>query len=210
MGDVHQLGVVGIMVDISEEDNPAFDAIFDAAVYNDLKYPKQADEKASTVVNNLNLSGLIPADVASAGYYAYEGSLTTPPCTNIVRWHVMNARASISAAQMEKFRGLMMDSTTNKTLAPNFREIMPAFNEVFACVPGEDAVVVDEDVLVEDKFDEGWIVAVLAIIASIIFLMMFVLKTWKMNELKKELSVVAAGVRNRGRVMSISEDNRKG
>merc|ERR1712019_130914 len=119
--------------------------------------------------------------------------------TNIVRWHVMNARASISEAQMEKFRGLMMDST-NKTLAPNFREIMPTFNEVFE----------EKDVLVEEKFDGGWIVAVLAIIAAIIFLMCFVLKTWKSNELQKELNAVASGgVRNRGRVLSISEDTRK-
>merc|ERR1712087_795334 len=203
MGDVHQLGVVGIMVDISEEDNPAFDAIFDAAVYNDLKYPKQADEKASTVVNNLNLSGLIPDDIATAGYYAYEGSLTTPPCTNIVRWHVMNARASISAAQMEKFRGLMMDSTTNATLAPNFREIMPTFNEVYACVDGED-VVEEEYTLEEDKFDEGWIVAVLAIIAAIVFLMCFILKTWKSNELQKELNAVATGVTGLGEAVGVA------
>lgn len=208
--DFHQLGVVGIMFDISDEDNPAFDAMFDDAVYGDLQYPAGKDVEASTVVKNLDLRGLIPSDIDTAGYYAYEGSLTTPPCTNIVRWHVMNARATISAAQIEKFRGLMMDSATNKTLAPNFREIMPTFNEVFACVPGEDeAVEEEEDVLVEEKFDGGWIVAVLAIIAAIIFLMCFVLKTWKSTELQKELSAIATGVRNRGRVMSISEDNRK-
>merc|ERR1712154_150387 len=187
-----------------------FDAIFDAAHYAQIKYPAGADD-ASVVIDNLDLSGLIPSDIGTAGYYAYEGSLTTPPCTNIVRWHVMNARATISAAQIEKFRGLMMDSATNKTLAPNFREIMPTFNEVFACVPGEDeAVEEEEDVLVEEKFDGGWIVAVLAIIAAIIFLMCFVLKTWKSTELQKELNAVAlGGVRNRGRVLSISEDTRK-
>lgn len=205
--DFHQLGVVGIMFDISDEDNPAFDALFTDEAYEQLRYPGYSDD-ASTVVNNLDLGGLIPDDIATAGYYAYEGSLTTPPCTNIVRWHVMNARASISAAQMEKFRGLMMDSTTNATLAPNFREIMPTFNEVYACVDGED-VVEEEYTLEEDKFDEGWIVAVLAIIAAIIFLMCFILKTWKSNELQKELNAVATGVRGRGRVLSISEDNRK-
>jgi len=63
--------------------------------------------------------------------------------------------------------------------------------------------------LEEDKFDEGWIVAVLAIIAAIVFLMCFILKTWKSNELQKELNAVATGVTGRGRVLSISEDNRK-
>jgi len=204
--DFHQLGVVGIMFDISDEDNPAFDAIFDDAVYDHIKYPAHSGD-ASTVIKDLDLSGLIPSDIGSAGYYAYEGSLTTPPCTNIVRWHVMNARATISAAQLDKFRGLMMSETTNATLAPNFREVMPTFNEVFACVEGED--VAEEHELLEDEFDEGWIVAVIAIIAAIVFLMCFILKTWKTNELQKELNAVSTGVRNRGRVLSISEDNRK-
>merc|ERR1711997_422678 len=204
--DTHQLGVVGIMFDISEEDNPAFDALFDAAHYDQIKYPAGSDD-ASVVVDNLDLSGLIPSDIGTAGYYAYEGSLTTPPCTNIVRWHMMNARATISAAQLDKFRGLMMSETTNATLAPNFREVMPTFNEVFACVEGED--VAEEHELLEDEFDEGWIVAVIAIIAAIVFLMCFILKTWKTNELQKELNAVSTGVRNRGRVLSISEDNRK-
>merc|ERR1712241_1227147 len=102
-------------------------------------------------VEGLDLADLIPLDYATAGYYAYEGSLTTPPCTNIVRWHVMNARASISEAQMEKFRGLMMDST-NKTLAPNYREIMPSFSEVHACTG--DYVTEHTSQAGEGDFDE--------------------------------------------------------
>merc|ERR1712087_409469 len=204
MGDTHQLGVVGIMFDVVEEDNAAFTSLFSA--FDKVRYPPTSDD-ASTVIKDLDLSGLIPSDIGSRGYYAYEGSMTTPPCTNIVRWHVMNARATISAAQLDKFRGLMMSETTNATLAPNFREVMPTFNEVFACVEGED--VAEEHELLEDEFDEGWIVAVIAIIAAIVFLMCFILKTWKTNELQKELNAVSTGVRNRGRVLSISEDNRK-
>merc|ERR1719189_2052750 len=107
------------MFDISEEDNPAFDALFDAAHYDQIKYPAGSDD-ASVVIDNLDLSGLIPADIGTAGYYAYEGSLTNPPCTNIMRWHVMNAKAQISEAQMEKFRLLMASET--QSLAPNYRE----------------------------------------------------------------------------------------
>merc|ERR1712228_194288 len=203
-------GVVGFFFEISEEDNPAFDVLFADDRMDRYEAPLADGEETNELdfIDGFSLADLIPLDYPTAGYYAYEGSLTTPPCTNIVRWHVMNARASISAAQMEKFRGLMMDSTTNATLAPNFREIMPTFNEVYACVDGED-VVEEEYTLEEDKFDEGWIVAVLAIIAAIVFLMCFILKTWKSNELQKELNAVATGVRGRGRVLSISEDNRK-
>merc|ERR1719461_206842 len=73
--DTHQLGVVGIMFDIVEADNPAFDSLF--SVFEDIKYPPKSGD-ASHVVKDLDLSGLIPADVGSRGYYAYEGSLTTP------------------------------------------------------------------------------------------------------------------------------------
>merc|ERR1711978_758498 len=97
-------------------------------------------------VEGLDLADLIPLDYATAGYYAYEGSLTTPPCTNIVRWHVMNARQTIGVSQMAKFREMMQD-TSNKTMAPNYREIMPTFNEVFACGDWdtEEVEVVDDE-----------------------------------------------------------------
>jgi carbonic anhydrase len=46
---------------------------------------------------------LLPADKA---YYRYAGSLTTPPCTEGVRWHVMHEPIEVSAAQIEEFRSI--------------------------------------------------------------------------------------------------------
>merc|ERR1712019_211951 len=196
--DTHQLGVVGIMFDISAEDNPAFDAIFDAAHYAKIQYPAGADD-ASVVIDNLDLGGLIPSDIDTAGYYAYEGSLTTPPCTNIVRWHVMNARASISAAQMEKFRGLMMDST-NKTLAPNFREIMPSFSEVYACGDWDTEESATKEEEEKTGLSAGWIVAIVALLLAAVFLLCFVMKSFKVQALEQEINDVAQ--MNRSRVNS--------
>merc|ERR1712190_470523 len=141
--DTHQLGVVGIMFDVVEEDNAAFTSLFSA--FDKVRYPPTSDD-ASTVIKDLDLSGLIPSDIGSRGYYTYEGSLTSPPCTNIVRWHVMNARQTIGVSQMAKFREMMQD-TSNKTMAPNYREIMPTFNEVFACGDWdtEEVEVVDDE-----------------------------------------------------------------
>lgn len=134
-GDAYQLGVVGFFYEISEEDNPAFDAILNATIMEHVNLPAEPANASFTglnIVKHLNLTALIPADYASAGYYAYEGSLTTPPCTDIVRWHVMNAKGSISESQMERFRGLM--STAEHHIAPNFREVQSNSNPVYACM----------------------------------------------------------------------------
>jgi len=40
------------------------------------------------------------------GYYDFEGSLTTPPCSEGVRWFVLQHRATISKAQLEAFKKL--------------------------------------------------------------------------------------------------------
>jgi len=135
--DVHQLGVVGIFFDIVENaTNPAFDAIFGAELehLDDIQYPGKRD--ADEIIDDLDLTQLIPDDVNTAGYYAYEGSLTTPPCTNIVRWHVMNTHGWIGADQMDKFRKLLGDSY-GEAMAPNFRLVQDNKNDVYACMEGE-------------------------------------------------------------------------
>lgn len=40
------------------------------------------------------------------GYFSYEGSLTTPPCTTDVRWYIMKTLGCISERQLEKFRSV--------------------------------------------------------------------------------------------------------
>ena len=47
---------------------------------------------------------LVPA---SAEYFAYLGSLTTPPCTEGVRWVVLARPASVSRGQVRKFQSII-------------------------------------------------------------------------------------------------------
>lgn len=46
-----------------------------------------------------------PAELLSSSLqgWAYVGSLTTPPCTEGVRWHVRSNTLQISAEQLEAF-----------------------------------------------------------------------------------------------------------
>merc|ERR1712154_677445 len=191
--DTHQSGVVGLFFDVVEDqNNPAFDALFD-----DLT--DFGDKDTEQVINGLDLTELIPADIGSAGYYAYEGSLTTPPCTNIVRWHVMNSRGYIGRDQMEKFRDLMLDS--NNTVAPNFRDIQNNVNPVYAFLDSGDLKRTSSET--EETLTAGWIVAIIAIIFVVILGVLAVYQECKVQSLQ---SRVNNDTEKRDRVMSISND----
>jgi carbonic anhydrase len=48
----------------------------------------------------INAASLLPA---TRGYFAYSGSLTTPPCSEGVRWAVLKTPLSISQREVDKF-----------------------------------------------------------------------------------------------------------
>lgn len=61
--------------------------------------PKVAG-KTETVTEMINPGGLLPAD---RGYWTYSGSLTTPPCTEGVRWFVFEQEMNLSRDQLKAF-----------------------------------------------------------------------------------------------------------
>lgn len=48
------------------------------------------------------------------GYFTYEGSLTTPPCTTGVRWVVHSTPVTVSAAQLHAFRASISSIPDNR------------------------------------------------------------------------------------------------
>jgi carbonic anhydrase len=58
---------------------------------------------AETVVagTTINMGKLLPEH---HGYYTFDGSLTTPPCSENVRWFVLKAPVEASEAQVKAFR----------------------------------------------------------------------------------------------------------
>lgn len=62
---------------------------------------------ARTVDASIDLTGLLPAP---RGYYEYEGSLTTPPCSQGVRWFVMKETLPLSGGQLARFRTFYPDN----------------------------------------------------------------------------------------------------
>ena len=52
---------------------------------------------------NIDAAGLLPAALS---YHAYDGSFTTPPCTEGVKWYVLSEPVSVSLHQVAAFRAL--------------------------------------------------------------------------------------------------------
>lgn len=72
---------------------------------------KEGDKRA--LDGTVDVTALLPADHA---YYAFPGSLTTPPCSEEVRWQVLKTPVQISGAQLAAFR---------KFYAMNARPVQP-------------------------------------------------------------------------------------
>jgi carbonic anhydrase len=75
--------------------NPIIEAVWKAA-------PKEEGPEQLVGVN-WDPSGLLPR---KRRYFTYAGSLTTPPCSEVVRWVVFAAPIEISADQLKAFAAL--------------------------------------------------------------------------------------------------------
>jgi carbonic anhydrase len=63
------------------------------------KMPAKAGDK-NALPAGMSVTALLPTERA---YYRYTGSLTTPPCSEGVRWLVIKKTATASKAQIDKF-----------------------------------------------------------------------------------------------------------
>ena len=89
------LAVVGILLEEAEVDNEAY-----APVFSNL--PAEADRSVSTD-ESLALGALLPQ---TRGFYTYQGSLTTPPCSEIVRWLLLDTPVALSAEQIAAYTAI--------------------------------------------------------------------------------------------------------
>lgn len=77
---------------------------------------------AAPAPSGLDAGRWVPSDL---GFYMYQGSTTTPPCTEPVEWFVMPATATVSPEQARRWQELTAGGPTNRPLQPrNGREII--------------------------------------------------------------------------------------
>jgi carbonic anhydrase len=75
----------------------------------------------STLSPGISPLGILPPN---RGYYRYNGSLTTPPCSEGVRWLVMKHPVSASKKQIEEFNHAMHHPNNRPLQAVNARPVL--------------------------------------------------------------------------------------
>jgi carbonic anhydrase len=82
--------------------------------------PRSKGHESSPAGVMIDPAQLLPANHS---YFSYIGSLTTPPCTEGVRWFVMKSAVSISPAQIATF-GKLYPHNARPTQPANGREVL--------------------------------------------------------------------------------------
>ncbi|HEY9053066.1 MAG TPA: carbonic anhydrase family protein [Gammaproteobacteria bacterium] len=83
------------------------------------KMPKNANDKQTLI--GVAANDLLPKN---HDYYRFNGSLTTPPCSEGVRWLVMKNAVTASKSQIETFTNVMHHANNRPVQATNARPVL--------------------------------------------------------------------------------------
>jgi carbonic anhydrase len=101
-------GLVVAVFLVQGGDNPALTPVF-------ASLPKEKGQRRDEPSTVIDLDQLLPPD---RGYVTYEGSLTTPPCTEGIRWFVLKSPGGVSGDQLGAFVTLFGMNPTNRPIQP--------------------------------------------------------------------------------------------
>ena len=109
-----QLAVIGVML----HEKAATENLFLKPLWQIL--PREFHQK-SEETPTLNLAKLLPVH---KDFFHYAGSLTTPPCSQGVRWFVLKDAVTLSGSQIDLYTGIF-GGPTNRPIQPLFgREVI--------------------------------------------------------------------------------------
>ncbi|KAL7377178.1 hypothetical protein ABVT39_023243 [Epinephelus coioides] len=122
------LAVLGFFIDVVYADNVHFGLISQ-------KLSSVAYKGQTTKVKPFPLMNLLPKHNMSQ-YYRYYGSLTTPPCSQVVVWTLYEVPIYISWSQLAQFTSQIFsteeDAELVTPLQSNFRHIHPTFSRIIS------------------------------------------------------------------------------
>lgn len=112
VSDKEEIAVVAVMFEAGKA-NPALAAAWSAL-------PAKVGE-TQALKAPLSAEQLLPE---SRDYYRFSGSLTTPPCSEGVRWLVMKQPVEVSQAQIDAFKAVMHHSNNRPVQPLNGRVVL--------------------------------------------------------------------------------------
>merc|ERR1712190_252082 len=154
--DMHTLAVTGFLfeeVRASDRYNEGADNILLEFAENDEMTEVWSNATGSAVLS-FAITDLVDVDDFESNYYHYWGSLTTPPCTPAVSWHLAQNTIKVRKSTMDTFRarttewtmsGGVVDATTN------FRPVQDNPSCVSRCA-GVDDEYCPEDTIVDIEY----------------------------------------------------------
>mmetsp|Transcript_50143 Transcript_50143/g.79866 ORF Transcript_50143/g.79866 Transcript_50143/m.79866 type:complete len:407 (-) Transcript_50143:244-1464(-) len=176
--DDNVLAVIGIMFEIGDA-NPVLGQMLDDIIMEGI-FAHKDDEFAHYIemyYTEFDIRRLLPE---SREMVAYMGSLTTPPCYQTVRWHLMKEPLTVSEEQMKKFRLLLESTSLNDSMAPNFRPVQPRNGrKIWQCqedVDEDDASIAAAQTMIIQQQAEGtwkYIAISFVVLFSITFITCF-------------------------------------
>ncbi|KAF4073024.1 hypothetical protein AMELA_G00254130 [Ameiurus melas] len=110
------VAVLGFFYEESRSANRKYDKLIQAL--RKVEHPE-----ANTMLEDISLSNLISSEENMTKYYRYEGSLTTPNCTETVVWTVFEHPIPLSKEQLSAFSSLKF--TDGKPMIKTFRPVQP-------------------------------------------------------------------------------------
>lgn len=119
MNGAGQLSVLGVFIEEGKS-NEALETILENA---------PDDVAVNTLSEEIEVEALLP-DEDIEHFWHYDGSLTTPPCTEGVKWYVAQKNIVASAEQIEKMAELVHHN--------NYRPIQPVNDRAIKTVRDDD------------------------------------------------------------------------
>ncbi|KAF5828547.1 carbonic anhydrase [Dunaliella salina] len=116
-----QLAVIGVFYRYGAEDsfiNDMQSRVIDRIGSGEIFYGQQdaSLDKANDPFTINIMSDLLPSDLE---YVGYDGSLTTPPCDETVKWHVFLTPRTVSIEQMRIFAEVTLNAHPGSTVTNN-------------------------------------------------------------------------------------------